>query len=185
MSRISALALCAVLALPIQSFAQDAANGATAPTAPAPMAPDAAAGGAAPATGDAAPAEGEAAPVAGEAPAVGAAGDVDWAQFDESLQAYADADITFNADSQIEVVALADLTEDAEGERDEYTVSIPSDPADIGAVREILAGNSVVMSAIEAAGFTIDDVSNIWVNQEGTVTIFVNSEEAGETQAPA
>ncbi len=155
MNRISALALCAVLAFPFASFAQDASteNAATM-TEPA---------GAATETSST----------------------VDWEAFDESLQAFAAADINFTAESSIEIVDLSAVTDEAEDTRDEYTVSIPANPEHIGAVREVIAGNSVVVDAIEGAGFSVDDVSNLWVNQEGTVTIFVDGADTGEAANPA
>ncbi|QQR40012.1 hypothetical protein [Devosia rhizoryzae] len=155
MKQISALAVCAVLALPLHAFAQEAATPATTTEA------------------------------TGAQSTSAATGEVDWEKFEEELQTFASSDINFSAESTIEIVPLSTMEEDALDNRDEYTVGIPSDAGDIGAVRELLASNSVVVGAIEDADFTVDDVMDLWINQEGTVTIFVDDTDSGEQANPA
>ena len=162
MNRISALVVCVALGMSVPALAQTTeapANGATTE---------------APATG-----------VATEQGAAGAAGDAaNWEEFNAGLQELAKSDVfDISADSEIEVIPVSERDDEGEATRDDYTVSLPADSADIGALHELLAGNSAITGEVEQAGFAVEDVESIWINANGDIIIYINDGEASEPAA--
>lgn len=179
MNRSSVLVLSAILtlSLPYAVAAQDAG---------APPGGDAAAEAGAGNAGD----EGAGAGAGGDA----GDGAFTYDDLNAALQNMADADLSaVTADTRIDIVTMSSLDETAAEEADEYTTSIPSDQSDIADLRAAMETNTHITAALEAEGYTIEDVAAAWVQGDGSLTIFVDDSQAStgeaeggaETEAPA
>lgn len=178
MNKLSVLALSAALALsaPFAAQAQDA--------------------GAAPADDASTEMGGENAGAAG----ADTNGDDDGGAFtyddlNNALQSMAESDLSaVTADTEIDIVPISSLQEEATETADEYTTSVPSDQADTSEMQAAIEANTHIAAALEQAGHTPDDVAAIWVQGDGSLTIFIDDsdvdaagtdEDAGAPQTDA
>lgn len=173
MNRLSVLALSAALALsvPLIASAQDAVDASAAMDA-----------------GNADDADAGANDDAGS-------GAFTYDDLNAALQSMAEADLSaVTPDTEIEIVPLSSLQEEATETADEYTVSVPGDQADISEMQAAIAANSHISAALEEAGHTAEDVAALWVQGDGSLTIFIDDSdvdaagtdaEAGKTEPAA
>lgn len=107
-----------------------------------------------------------------------------------ALQGMADADLeAVTADTEIEIVPLSSLDDETAAQNaDEYTTGVTDETGDMSDIRAAIEANTHISAALEAQGYTAEDVAALWVQGDGALTIFVDDTESdaqSDTEAPA
>ena len=117
-------------------------------------------------------------------------GDVDaasghtFADLDAALQGAGTADLSgVTAETEIEIVEVDSLGEDGEFTAAAYGEARADFESDIGLLQTNIEGNADFVAAIEAAGYTTQDVVAVWSEADGSLTVFVESQESHEAEA--
>ncbi|WP_332718247.1 hypothetical protein [Pelagibacterium mangrovi] len=107
-----------------------------------------------------------------------------------ALQGMADADLeAVTADTEIEIVPLSSLDDETAAQNaDEYTTGVTDETGDMSDIRAAIEANTHISAALEAQGYTAEDVAALWVQGDGALTIFVDDTESdaqSDSEAPA
>lgn len=196
MNKLSALALGTALALsmPFAAFAQDADAGVTldggvttelgGEEAGAEAGADVGVDAGAETDAGGAVDAGAQAGAGTEAGAGGMATDMTYGDLDAALQGAGTADLsTVTADTEIQIVDISTLGEDGEFTAQSYAESRADYQADIDTLQGNVEGNTDVVAAVEAAGYTTEDVIAVWMDGEAELTVFVESQQSPEAEA--
>lgn len=114
----------------------------------------------------------------------GATGSYTYGDLDDALQGAASADLSMvTTETEIEVVDIADLTDEGEFTAQSFDESRTTYQGDIDTLRSNIEGNSEIVAELEAQGFSPDDVIAVWMEDETSLTIFVDGQQSPEAGA--
>ena len=112
------------------------------------------------------------------------AGAYTYANLDDAIHGAGTADFSaVTADTEIEIVEISSLGEDGEFTADAFAESRGDFQADIDLLQSNISGNADITAALEAEGYTESEVVGVWTQADGSLTVFVDSQNSAEAEA--
>ena len=112
------------------------------------------------------------------------AGGYTYANLDDAIHGAGTADFSaVTADTEIEIVEISSLGEDGEFTADAFAESRGDFQADIDLLQSNISGNADITAALEAEGYTESEVVGVWTQADGSLTVFVDSQNSAEAEA--
>lgn len=101
--------------------------------------------------------------------------DYSYADLDAALQGAANANLSsVTADTTIDIVAISTLGDEGQFTKDAFATSRSEYADQIATLQSNVGGNADITSALEAGGYSPDDVVGVWSQADGTLTVFVD-----------
>ncbi|WP_417578643.1 hypothetical protein [Pelagibacterium sp.] len=107
-----------------------------------------------------------------------------YGDLDDAIHGAGTAELSgVTADTEIEIVEISDLGEDGDLNAEAFADSRADFQSDVDLLQSSISENADLVSALEAEGYTHDEVVAVWTQADGALTVFVDSQNSAEAEA--